>query len=89
MNKNKKNYLKEIKDNLINKNFEKVKQIIKKIKINNKNADFINKIMGDMLFISGNFNNAMEYYQKIKNKDWDVSFNLALIFLSEGKIRKQ
>ena len=88
MNKNKKNYLKEIKDNLINRNFEKVKQIIKKIKINNKNADFINKIMGDMLFINGNFNNAMEYYQKIKNKDWDVSFNLALIFLSEGKIKE-
>lgn len=88
MNKNNKNYLKELKDNLINRNFEKVKQIIKNIKINSKNANFINKVMGDMWFLSGNFNNAAEYYQKIKNKGWDVNFNLALIFLSESKIKE-
>jgi|DewCreStandDraft_4_1066084.scaffolds.fasta_scaffold05341_5 DNA-binding NtrC family response regulator/Flp pilus assembly protein TadD len=81
--------LDEIKQDFKQNNLSKIPDKIKIVE-NDLSEDIIFQLKGDLAFIFGNFNEAMENYLKIKPQKmrWDTLYNLALIYINNNNIKK-
>ncbi|MBP7791616.1 MAG: sigma 54-interacting transcriptional regulator [Candidatus Goldbacteria bacterium] len=79
----------EIEGDFRQKNYSGIQAKIKTIETDLP-EEFILSLKGDIAFIHGNFLEAKENYLKIpgNKRKWDVSYNLALIFINENKIKE-
>ncbi|MCX8092998.1 MAG: sigma 54-interacting transcriptional regulator [Candidatus Goldbacteria bacterium] len=80
--------LNEIKKDFKEKNYTNLSNKIQLIE-NAIPEDIILKLKGDISFVFGNFSDAKDFYLKIpkQKREWDVSYNLALICINENDIK--